>query len=471
MTDSASFDDRQFDAWGVVVLNTTLRASHVANGLMQTLRALPELAAQSRGWERGETSIPRQFDKAVRQVVGATGPEATSLTLAARALCVTASKDGATSLSGDATPSTPQDQRIVEAGRAHIAELFGDPSAHLSEQQHALIAGALNADGRVYVKGGADPTTPGLSFAGYTSTHTLKPMHAATYLSLLANEGVRGAGLLRRLHKLARSSDDVHSRFVDSLDISVDPPWREVREDADLKGALPFPAGDGWSEFAKTATDMTARLFEWLDRGLSKQEAVMAVVDLIGLLLFARMLSLSAEDESALLLVGASAPRASDQAVVEASKRSLRAAFHRLDERSQREGLARPSKDPDGPRPWIKPSPLARALALATGWLFPRDARGGAKHYLSPGVRQLVTFTQCLVEPGEDLPWQEFHGRALELGVVLGGADESRAGRALGRSGAQGSLRWAGALNQRQLVDLGLARRESDNVVRVTGGR
>src|SRR5436190_42088 len=78
---------------------------------------------------------------------------------------------------------------------------------------HATLAAALNADGRVYASGGSDPTPPSLSFAGYSSTHTLAGMHALTFLGLLWKTPA-GRTIVRRLHDALRLEDDPNAQLV-----------------------------------------------------------------------------------------------------------------------------------------------------------------------------------------------------------------------------------------------------------------
>lgn len=457
-------EDRQYQAWGVVVQNSNLKAAHLANGVIQTLRALPTLAAEPPEW--GESEVPKRFAQAAKAALGSElGASEWRLSKAAVALSVTRSKSGGTLLTRDADPESSDDCAIIEAGLAHLGEVFAGDSPRLSRRQHELIAGALNADGTVFVKGGADPTTPGLSLGGYSSAHTLKPMHAATFLGALSRGGARGHEALVELHSLLADEGDTHSRLVKALRVGCAPNSGALESCQTLSGALPFPTGRGWEGFPEMVVEMTARLLKWTRDGGSKQEVMMSLVDLAGLLLVLKMLDASTADGHGLLVVCPTGKTATSRYAVEAARRTLRAAQYRLDRCAKERDLVKATKRGE----WA-PSKAARTLALATGWLFPLYAQGGAPHHFSPGARQLVTLCQCLMQPGEDLDWHALHQRALRLGLVLGGAEESRSASCVGPLGSREAVRRAGAINQAYMIDLGLARRESDGIVRVTGG-
>jgi hypothetical protein len=77
----------------------------------------------------------------------------------------------------------------------------------------------------------------------------------------------------------------------------------------------------------------------------------------------------------------------------------------------------------------------------------------------------------ALVPPGDELPWTKFADKAEQaVGVALGGADDGWTETTLRMGGVAATLREAAATNQERLISLGLARRESDNVVIVDGG-
>lgn len=468
-TRNTDLDNRQFHAWGVVIQGESrLSAVHVANGLIQVLRALPELCAAPPSWGAGDESIPRQFDLAVQSAIKSQGEGSPlSLSLAASSLCITSTKDGPVLLSEESSPA-PAALKLVEAGRAHLRAAPNSLEDLPTRREHERISLALNADGRVYASGGCAPTTPGFSFVGYDSLYTLKPMLAGTFLSVLAH-GAGGELALERLMAVVSREDDVHTNLVQLLGLAQASPPLSLGCIPRPSAALPYPQGAHWEDFGLRLSEMTSRLLSWAERGLTKQETLMAIVDLIGLSFFLRMLGLAPGGDGALLLIGMGAPGRGDRIAVETAKRTLRAAMHRLDQHAAQSELCRSVKRGDRDVK-LQPSTAARALALATGWLYPRDARGGARHFLCPGARQLVTLTQCLVEPEEDLAWSEFHKRALSVGIALGGAQEVSASEALGVPGSRIALRRAGQTNQALLISLGLARRESDNIVRVTGG-
>ncbi len=459
-----TIEDRQYQAWGVVVQNANLKSAHLANGVVQTLRALPTLVAEPPEWSDSE--VPRRFDKAVKAALeSALGPVEWRLSRAAISLAVTKSKSGVTLLTRETDPTTSDDRAIIEAGLAHLGEVFAGDSPRLSRRQHELLAGALNADGTVYVTGGADPTTPGLCLGGYSSTHTLKLMHAATFLGALAHGGEPGCRVLSKLHSLLADERDTHSRLVKALRVGGSPISGPLEPSPRFSRALPFPTGPEWAGFPELVVELTSRLLQWTRDGGSKQEVMMSLVDLAGLLLVLRMLDASTAEGHGLLVVCPTGRTSTGRYAVEAARRTLRAAQYRIDRSADERGLVKLAKGGK----WT-PSRAARTLALATGWLFPLYAQGGAVHHFSPGARQLVTLCQCLMEPGEDLDWYALHQRALELGLVLGGAEESRSAGYVGALCSREAVRRAGAINQAYMIDLGLARRESDGVVRVTGG-
>lgn len=89
---------------------------------------------------------------------------------------------------------------------------------------------------------------------------------------------------------------------------------------------------------------------------------------------------------------------------------------------------------------------------------------------MRPGPRQFTTLVHSLVSPGEDVSWPDFASRAQALGLVLGGPREAAVAAQLRLNGGAFSIREAGRINRQHLVALGLAKQESDNVVRVDGG-
>jgi hypothetical protein len=87
-----------------------------------------------------------------------------------------------------------------------------------------------------------------------------------------------------------------------------------------------------------------------------------------------------------------------------------------------------------------------------------------------PGARQLTTLVHALVAPGQALSWPEFAEHAERLGLALGGPNEHRTESRLRIGAISNTLRQVGVANREHLVALGLARRESDNVVIIDGG-
>src|SRR5262249_58790145 len=94
----------QYDEWGVVVQTSQVRGVHIANGIVQLLRLFPNTPS----WKSGAVD-PSAYEKTVTRALGerfpsAAGDETTiswKLSDAARALCVTTTKDGPLSASGN----------------------------------------------------------------------------------------------------------------------------------------------------------------------------------------------------------------------------------------------------------------------------------------------------------------------------------------------------------------------------------
>jgi hypothetical protein len=199
----------------------------------------------------------------------------------------------------------------------------------------------------------------------------------------------------------------------------------------------------------------------WSSRGASKPETLMALVDLASLLLSMRILRWQPEanrPSRVLLAIGAARTGASLGHAVAKAQESLRLAATAVE--TAAEGL----------KPIRPPSVHALNLGAAGGWLFPLDSRGGSKRYVRPGPRQLVTLTHALVAPGEEISWADFAAKSREIGLVFGGGREHETERALGVGGVAATLRDVARETREHLVELGLARRESDDVVVVDGG-
>jgi hypothetical protein len=457
----------QYDQWGVVIQTSQVRGVHIANGIVQLLRLFPDAPS----WVAGEVE-PADYEKAVTKALGSRfapvegdGTAASwKLSDAARALCVTTTKEGPLSLSVDAEGGPA----FFKEGRRHLARFvdagFDAASAAEASTVHTTLAAALNADGRVYASGGSDPTTPSLSFAGYTSTHTLKGMHAATFLGLLCKTPA-GAAVVRELYDRLRRDDDPHAKLIRELQLDL---TVAGNSDASFEGAYPIPTGPGWDALAARAARLATRLFAWSrgdedGPGASKPDALMAVVDLASLVLFLQIVQWRPSGAGArpLLLMVSPSRRRPAEAIVRAQQ-SLLAACAAVDFEAEQAGLVIGD---------YYPSVHARNLGAAGGWLFPLDSRGAPKRWFCPGARQLQTLVHALVEPGEELAWPAFSARALdEFGLVIGGVAEANMAAALGLGGGANSIREAGRLNREHLVAVGLARQESDNVVLVDGG-
>lgn len=468
-TDGAQNERAQYDAWGVLVRTSNVRAGHIANGVMQLLRLLPD-AAPSWANLTDEPRPSRAYVTAVRQALNARfgGASGWQLRHEARALCVTRSKDGPLRL--DAPPSKA-DPIFLREGRTRLKERFAAESGFpITAAMQDMLSAALNADGRVMASGGSDPTTPGLSFAGFTETHTLRGMHAATFLGMLCASD-EGRQALARFYDLARDVSDPHSSLASVLGLSVPVPLASALSPSSLANTFPVPTSAGWSAWSKTVGYLTRNLLAWSRHGASKADTLVATIDLAALFHCLRMLRWTGDGGHARLLLCVSPPErgASMMQAVSRAQESLQRASAALDMTADKVGLiSRGKQSKKGTR--YDPSVHALHLGAAGGWLFPLDARGGAKRYVRPGPRQLVTLTHALLEPGSVVSWPEFARRAEEIGLVIGGPNEHQTERRLGIGGVASTLREVGFVNREHLIALGLARRESDNVVLVDGG-
>lgn len=448
----------QYAAWGLVVQTSQVRGAHIANGMVQLLRLFPQRVAWS-----PDALEPTKYERDVTSALGerfpaTPGEPSWPLSDAARALCVTTTKEGPLSLSGGGEV----EPAFFKEGRAHVARFLdmGELPKDKTSAVHATLAAALNADGRVYASGGSDPTTPSLAFAGYSSTHTLAGMHAATFLGLLCKTPA-GAAAVRRLYDALRSEDDPHSQLIRALKLNV---RVEGGTGGTFEEFYPAPTGPGWSEAAIVAARLATRLLARHGQAANKAETLMAFVDLASLLLFLRVIQWrpsGAAGPRPLLLMYAPAQRRPSEAISRAHQ-NLRALCATVDHYAEQQELLIEK---------YYPSVHARNLGAAGGWLFPLDARGAPKRWFCPGARQLQTLVHALLEPDEELAWPHFASRALdELGLVLGGVNEAKMAAALGLGGGANSVREAGQHNREHLVALGLARHESDNVILVDGG-
>lgn len=455
--------NQQYRAWGVAVQTSNVRPVHIANGLVQLLR----LADEPPTWKPDSDDFVAEYvseTKARLQTHLNLKPEV-------RALSVMSSKNyGPLLLSAKLDREPP----FLTKSRDHFRRLLRIDGADLPtpEQQRAL-ADVINADGKVLESGGADPTTPGLSLAGFTDTHTLKGMHAATFLGLLAHTE-RGCEALARLYKLMSNSRDAHSRLVEMLELDEKQFWPSELTPAALMGRYPLPSGHDWSDLAHRTGRMTHNILAWSDQGAAKAETLMAVVDLAALLLSLRLLRWlpstdngSPPDPPRLLLLLSPLQIRSDlrHATVRAQQ-SLQTAAAALDDAAADLIIQGAGKA----KQLYRPSIHALNLGAAGGWLFPLHAQGGAKRYFRPGSRQLTTLVHGLLAPGEELPWPDFADQAESLGLAIGGPNEHRTEQRLQIGALSDSLRRIGQANRDHLVALGLARRESDNVVIIDGG-
>jgi hypothetical protein len=457
--DNAALDVPQYAEWGVVVQTKDVRAAHVANGIMQLLRLMPSPPP----WDRVRLE-PAPYVKSIKTALDIALPSR-RLSDEARALSVCKSQAGPIRLD---EPSTDDSFKFVEKGRAHLDRVFGTASV-FSEAAHHAIADALNADRRVMASIASDPTTTGLAFAGFTDTHTLKGMHAATFLGLLCASPA-GRDATMRLYDAARSTDDPHSSLVCALDLAEKKVWPQISSPA-FEGAFPVPPGKDWSALAVTAGAMASNITRRQEHGATKAETLMSLVDLALLTLATRMLRWERDCSPSRLLLTLCSRRKTTglQQAIARAQESLRRARLDLDHEARGDGpvktLIRGKKNK------YLPSVHAAHLAAAGGWLFPLNAHGGAQQYFCPGPRQLVTLAHAVLPPGDEMPWPEFVATAERaFGLALGGSDDGQAEVALRMGGAAATLREAARTNQEQFVALGLARRESDNVVIVDGG-
>jgi hypothetical protein len=437
---SALREDLQYDAWGVIVQTSRVRAGHVANGLVQLLRLLPTPPRMST--VEGSSGRVRTYNQDIITALRERFEAQWQLTEEGRRICIAATDAG-----------------------------DGDPRLH---ERRALLAGALNADGLVMRAGGNDPTTPGLSFAGYTSTHTLKGMHAATFLGLLSHSSA-GIDALKGLHELMASAVDPHSDLVRRLKLGLPHTWTTTPTPDQLRNAYPLPSGLTWTTLAEQTGTMASNLLAWSAQGMSKATTLMALTDLAALLLFLRLVRWTPPGDAApaplLLVVSPFEVDAAHFTVIARAQQNLKSALARLDQLGHEHGLVIQNTSPRTRKTTVYwPGVHAQNLGAASGWLYPLDSRGGAKRYFRPGPRQLTTLVHSLLAPGEEISWPEFASRAQHLGLVLGGPRESTIAAQLRLSGGAFSIREAGRINRHHLVALGLARQESDNVVRVDGG-
>lgn len=450
-----SYYKPQYQAWGVMVRTSQVRGAHIANGLVQLLRLFPNQPVVPSG-----KLDPTAYIQAVVGALDLHFGKRWLLSDEARALCVTASKEGPLTLEeAEGEDSVPD---YVAAGREHVkARLTLGFDSKRTSRVHETIKAVLNSDERVYAVGGSDPTTPGLVFAGYTTTHTLRWMHAATFLGLLCRTP-NGAAAASSLYALFARQDDPHSQLVRRLGLGIGDVGAGTS--ASFLNAYPCPTGGRWDRAAERAATLTGNLLAWSGDGKTgKAEALMGVIDLAALLLFLHLVQWRPPGDSSrpLLLMASPLRRRPSEAIARAQQ-SLLSACGALDRNAREQKLC-----PDDYRPSVH----VKNLGAAGGWLFPVDSRGAPRRWFAPGHRQLGTFVRALVPPKNELTWAEFSKVAEEsLGIIVGGPDEARVASALGLGGGANSVREVGRMNREHLVALGLARQESDNVIVVDGG-
>jgi hypothetical protein len=395
-----------------------------------------------------------------------------TLPLHTKALAVTKTKDGPIELDTAALDEPP----FIAPARAHFGRVVGRA---LQRDEHRVLAAVVNADNKVMASGGDDPTTPGLSLAGYSSTHTLAGMHAATFLGLLTRTDV-GCAALAELYALLADASDSHSSLIEALGAAQETvgevTWPRTVAPATLREAYPLPEGSDWGELAAQTGQFVRNLLSWNAQGVSKSDTLMSIIDLCALVLTLRLFLWAPEreeiDRRLLLLFSPWRVTADLRQAVARAQESLKLAAARLDDAARRHGLITPmgGSRRGSRRAEYTPSTHAFNLGASGGWLFPLDSRGGAKRYFRPGPRQLMTLVRSIVVPGTELSWREFADRAEHLGIAVGGINEHRTATRLGIRGASESLRRVGQSNREHLVMLGLARQESDNLVIVDGG-
>ena len=443
-----------------------MSAVHIINGVVQLMRLYPSLTrAPLKLKVPVGGDLPTAYVNEIKARLGELyKPQGGPWRLPKRAVgfCVTGSKNSGGLTLAKSSHEVRSDTLYMAPARAHAETIFSSPP---SARAHDLIASALNADGRVYISANADdPTTTGLHFAGYSNNYTLDLMHASTLLALVG-AGAGGEVLLRKLYDLLQTEEGPHHDLVSKLGLTNSPPAEPHLDETIGANNRPFPLppGEGWAAMSEVAAATCSRLFAWAESGEARTNVLMTFSDLGGLLLsckFARWAGCQP-----LLMTAPLAPRQRDAALIIEAQRSLQATLARVDAEADDANLIEIKQTKNGTRA-LKPKPVYRNLLQATGWLFPKNAQGGAKQYLRPGARQLMTLTRALIEPGEELSWQELRSRAHALHIELGGAPTA----ALPSSYPALLLARAGDIHKEHMVALGLARQESDNVVRVDGG-
>lgn len=476
----------QYLEWGLLVRTGRVQAAHIMNGIVHLL------ATSDRVSPPGRVSDLSELDRYLKRVIKET-PLRPRLSDVAKCLCVTHSKPPG---GRAARCRVTLDENTLESGGyrgrgltsllQRLRDEEGQPLRGLDWESHELLARVFNADGRVYDSGGEDPTTPGFALAGSSTTHTLAGGHAVTMLGALSQTEQGRRALCELWNRLAEQ-DDPHSALAAALGArtAADDLGHVARPPAAIDDCptFPLPPGDSWVRFSEKVGDLCSSLLGVCRDIASKAETLMAFADLAMLVLALRMLHWGGEqDESSgpLILVSPlrRATTGEERQLIRLAKQSLRFAFGRLQDRADAKGMihvsskrsrngkkkAKPNKYP--------PELQAGNLAASGGWCYPLDARGGSVRFLAPGPRQLATLVMSLLGSEPELPWPDFARRSEELlGLALGGPGERRVAARLGLAQAPVSvIRNGGRLFRRELVALGLAREESDDIVIVDGG-
>ena len=445
----------QYSAWGMLVSNTNLRGAHIANGLAQLLRLLPYLVQSSIAIKVQEDVTTNAMRLLKDHYPG------WALRPTERLLCVTMTKSGA--LRDD------EDQGVIDVLHAmdeHLGKYIKSPA--LKEEERGIIAGVLNADGRVYVKGGGDLSVASLRLVGFSSTHTLRSMHALTFLgALCATE--KGAESLVKIYELFTDEADPHATLTERLGLGTAHQRATLSARALLEGR-PFPLpealldhGEGDS-FTRLTADLTSNLLSWSEKG-AKADILSSLIELIGLLFVSNLCSWA---ETSVLLLCPTANKRRDAPMTAQAQKSWQRALHSLNSKAEDEAqrLVLTTVNKQNNSNTYLPGDAMRTLARVTGWLTPLDSRGGAKHHLGPTPRALTTLIRALVSPREELSWEELRGRARRLRLELGGQPTGDISTEL----SPVTLEEAARVNQETLCALGLARHESDDVIKIDAG-
>ena len=193
------------------IFTSDVRGAHVMNGIVQLMRLLPN----------PPEFPPGSLDMKVYKDELLNGLEKTFNSVA-RGLSVTRAKATGSRVRQtvylNGRVARPYHQDTLAHLKTYFSGVDGLPLEALEPSQHECLSAALNADGRVYDKGGADPSTPGFCFFGYSSSKTIVGFHALTFLGLLAAQDT-GCDCLRSLHAHLLDTSDPQSKLVQALRI------------------------------------------------------------------------------------------------------------------------------------------------------------------------------------------------------------------------------------------------------------